>query len=362
MATELEKLLEQHLHEGELESHGSFTVDLEQARAKSQRFGQENPEKAVLRLVQVIISTVPERVDLKLNSNRLIIKVSGAQAVRADLKELRGDLGTSLWSCVYSGFPEVKVYTSNHAWRLQEGGVEEVDAQSSHHHNTVLMVLEMEQPESGFWGALRNLVRGRHSVSFAMGQHLQYAPVPVFLDSRSLVSSNYRHYRKAALEVFLTGSPQTAPAEISSLGMQMCRPLHSYRKTQSLRSPEHGHYTFLEVQRPAQPKPFGIRSKSWITVRENSVLAHLWVPLGSGDKPQLVLVKHGVVVGVKDFPFCAVASAHGLDTDATGLAVVENRKFEELKDHLLYSLKREVKRARSLHPPANVQRVLKPLV
>ena len=72
-------------------------------------------------------------------------------------------------------------------------------------------------------------------------------------------------------------------------------------------------------------------------------------------KPTLTLVKNGVIVGERPFFIPAVSSAGGLDLDASGLAVVENKKLEELEEYLRYSATREWKRVQMLNLPKRVK-------
>lgn len=354
----IERLLDEQRDEGTVESAGTFMVNLEQAKKKSLRFGAESPDKAILKLAQALVCGTPSFIDIKLKSDRLTVEVDGAHRLLKDVKFLQGDLGRALWSCVYSGFLSVRATIRGHSWLLQKSGVEEGETKPNEvSSDTLVFELRFAVP-SGFWGNIRALIRGRNTATFALSSHLRHCPVPTKLDSRLLNASQYRP--KAALDIFLTGSNATLSEEICPLYLNSVKGQFTFIKDRRFGSERNDHTTSVKVTRPARATRFGFKN-SWRTLREGSLLAHLWVPRSKMSNPKLLLIKNGVLVGERPFLIPAVASAGGLDLDASGLAVVENKKLEELETYLRYSATREWKRVRELELSAGIRSKLQVL-
>lgn len=353
--------------EGVLESEGSFSIDLERARAKSHRFGAENQDKALLKLMMAVLATQPSGVDIKMGKDLLTFEVRGAQRLIGDARTLGGELGEALWSCHFSGFSRIACMLRGQCLEISNNGIQENKERAFDSHHTVVVELVYEKSEAGLWETMKTLLRGRSRSAFAFQQELRFAPLPVTLDARAVNTASAPADRKLALELFLTGSEQTGAAEISSLAQNLHQPRYSLIKNRKF-TEEGSWSTYCKFQRPASKKPFGLRCESWLTVKEHSLLGHLWVPLetlptvfGGGrnwKSGRLTLVKHGVVVGEMAFPVCGVVSAHGLDTDITGLQVVSNKKLEALDAYLKDALQRCYRKTRDLKPPGSVLRAL----
>jgi hypothetical protein len=339
-SNDLERFLGGQLVEGELESQGSFTVDLERARSKLIRFGVESPDKALLKLVQAIVLGRPSLIDIKMTADRIVVYADGADRLSKDIKFLQGELGAALWSCVYSGFPEVKAAIPGRAWALQESGVQEAEPGGLGRGDTLSVELSFQAPK-GFWENLRSRMRGRNTTAFALVSHLQYCPIHTRLDHRSLNTSQYKRCGRTALDVFLTGSKSTLPHEVFSGAVKETKAKHSFVKDRRFESQAHDCNSFVAVHQPARTRLFGISSESWITVKQDSLLAHLWIPQDASKAPTtLTYVKNGVVVGVRPFEVDGITSASGIDLDASGLAIVENSKLEEFEEYLTHSVER----------------------
>lgn len=367
MSQEIQNLLTAQSEGGVLEGEGSFSIDLERARAKSHRFGAENQDKALLKLMMAVLATQPSGVDIKMGKELLTVQVRGAQQLLGDARTLGGELGEALWSCHFSGFSKISCLLRGQCLEISNDGIQENKERAFDSHHTVMIELVYQKSEAGLWETMKTLLRGRSRSAFAFQQELRFAPQPVTLDARAVNSATAPGNQRLALELFLTGSEHTGAAEISSLAQNLHQPRYSLIKDRKF-TEEGSWSTYCKIQRPASKKPFGLRCESWLTVKEHSLLAHLWVPLETlpsvfgrvrtGDSGRLTLVKHGVVIAEMAFPVYGVVSAHGLDTDITGLQVVSNKKLEALHTYLKDTLQRSYRKTRDLKPPGTVLRAL----
>lgn len=357
MSQELRNLLAAQALDGVLESEGSFTIDLERARTKSHRFGAENQDKAILKLLMVILERDPLRLDLIVGKNSLKVKATGADPLLNEARTLGGDFGSALWSCHYSGFSEIHCRVRGQCLKLDSEGVGELTDLWVGEHHSVLVELFYQKGGAGFWDSFRSLIRGRGLSTVTLQRNLRFARTPIFLDNLALNAPTENGKGKLALELFLTGADGTERAEISHLSQKQRRAKHSFIKERKF-GEEASWTTFCKVQYPAEKRPFGVTRESWLTVKSSSVLAHLWVPVSSKGPFMITLVRHGVIAGTRLFPIPGVVSAHGLDTDITGLEIVDNSKLEKLESYLLETLSRASRSARSLTPPSDVASVL----
>jgi len=346
MPNGLERFLGEHLSDGEIVSEGSFTVNLEQARGKLIRFGVENPEKALLKLIQSFVAGCPCLIDIKMSSQSITIHVSRTDRLAKDLKFLTGSLGAALWSCVYSGFPQVNVAVANRAWTLEESGVQE--ANSAEFGVTAMLSVQLNfQTPKGFWQNLRARVKGRSTIAFSLSQYLRHCPVRIRLDQRDLRVAHYKTRGKTTLDLFLTGSPRTLSSEITNGNIAKLRTKYTFHKKQRFDSKIHDWNTFAAFFHPADPRLFKIASASWVTVKKDSILAHLRTLSSREKSGRLTYVQNGVVVGVRPFLANGVTSANGVDLDASGLALVINQKLEKFEEYLAYEFNRSVRSLKS---------------
>lgn len=357
MSKEIRELLSAHSQEGTLESEGSFTVDIERARSKSHRFGAENQDKALLCLLMAVLKYDPQSLDLRLSSKSLKIMARGAERLLDDVRTLGGELGSALWSCHYSGFSCIHCEIRGQSLKLDQAGVSELQDPQVDDHRTVSLELFYEQSSAGFWDGFRALIRGRGLSTVTLQRHLRYARIPIHLDSLALNAPTENGKGRLAFELFLTGTDGTESAEVSHLSQNRRNALHAYVKEQKLQEGSSWD-TFCKIQRPADKRRFGLTRESWLTVKNPSVLAHLWLPIGTKGPSAITLVQHGVVVGTRPFPVPGVVSAHGLDTDLTGLEIVMNSKLEELEKYLHESVSRTCRALRRLPLPRSVATAL----
>lgn len=351
MSQELHNLLASQAMDGVLDSEGSFTIDLERSRRKSHKFGAENQDKAILKLISVVLARNPLRLDLVLKKESLTIQASGADPLLQDARTLGGDFGSALWSCHYSGFPEIYCRLRGQCLRLSDDGVHDLADRWGGAHQSVVVELVFQKIGGGFWESFRSLLKTRGISTITLQRSLRFARTPIYLDQRTLNSPTENGEGKLALELYLTGADGTENAEISYLSQNARRARFTVNKDHKF-GEENSWTTFCKVQIPAEKQPFGVTRPSWLTVKNLSVLAHLWVPVSTKGQSMIVLIQNGIIVGTRPFPVPGVVSANGLDTDITGLAVVENTKLERLESYLQASVARACRQALKLSPPS----------
>lgn len=94
MATDsdLSGLLDELRLGGELDSHGRFTLDRAQARAKMQKFQLADPRRYVLELVQAAVLRGAQTIDFAIDADDMHMRFDGRPFTAAELDELWGSI------------------------------------------------------------------------------------------------------------------------------------------------------------------------------------------------------------------------------------------------------------------------------
>lgn len=354
MSDNLQKLLDDRLGEGRLDSEGCFMIDLDQARRKVARYGLDGPDKGLLRLAQCAVAAGATRLEIIIAADTLTLQALGSERLQSQADQLSEPLSIALWSCLHSGFESIEIASTSKTNILLPDGL-----QQGRRRNIQPGVTRFEFKRAvskNFWTSMKMLIAGRSHDTAVLGDRLRYSPIPVTLDSRRIDLLPYSNSSKRVVDIFLTGGEATQIHEIGAAGAKNAVAQHTFRMHHYFQRPDSDWNTNIAFFRPAQAIQFGLMS-SWRTIRDESVLAHLWIPK-SGGATNLVLVKLGVVVGRVESPICGVASAAGLDLDASGLAVVGNSKLDRFLQYLTFALTKEWKNIDALKLPSSVQRRL----
>lgn len=91
MAT-IDRLIEDLRAEGSVDSHGRFTLDREQARAKMQKFQLVDARRYVLELVQAALLRDATHVEFEIDADDMRMRFDGAPFVAAEIDDLYGSL------------------------------------------------------------------------------------------------------------------------------------------------------------------------------------------------------------------------------------------------------------------------------
>lgn len=348
MWDEVDKFLDEARGEGELESEGSFSINLDNARRKVVQYGLDSPDKGLLKFIQLAIACRAREVEIHIKEESLSITVHGATGKHMGLATPSEPLQVAIWSCLHSGFKSASISEPGRTWRFEDEIIHKEDPITCKPETTHIEF--QRAAPGGFWDRMRSLMKGRTQDTAVLGRRLKYAAIPITLDRRSLNQHHYSARTKTHIDIFLTGGQKTLPHEINTDNPKDWKAKHILFNNRNMMKAEHGFQSFGACYRQGLPSRFGFSSSAWGSMRKGSHLAHLWAPPNL-KKPKLVFVRYGVIVGSVDFHVPGIVSAAGVDVDLSGLELVHNSKLEKFVAYMQTVLGRESAKLAKLKPP-----------
>lgn len=333
----LEDFLAQEFAVGSLDSRGSFTISAEQARQKMAQSGLDTRQKGLLKLVQLGVDSLCDSIAIRLDKDEITFIYQDPGRGLLEDRTLSEDLQAALLACVYSGFRHATYETTTLAWRLHKDFIEPVRSRL-YREGAVRVVLRRWTP-SGFWEKLRHLLADRTEDYTTFLSYLGYCPIPLQLDGARPFTES-RSVGTRALDLRLLGPPG-----LSHSGVRIPFADDAYVVRHSPFAgppPTEGKawLTFGLVERRVDKRHFRPDLPAW-SESEGPVgapLGLLYSPLHVPPGGFIDVVEKGVLVGRLKWPYAGhvsgVLSCLGLDTDLSGLALIENSRATETLAYL----------------------------
>lgn len=313
----LEELLDAHREGGDQGSEGVFTLDRELARRKLAESGLSEPDLGLLKLVQLGLSAGAQGVGLQLSADKVQLWVRRHSAGAFDLTSLDDPVRLALESCLHAGYLEGVASSCDATLDLTRERFECGPGNRALDRNCICFQFTREA-KGGYLQRLRERLTGRAHGHALLYQRLRACPVPVQLDGRQInADAPWSSRHAVALGIKFRAPTALRPQAVWS------RDKVPLSRSGYHRPPRSGEI-FWENQCVA-PFLAGNDRRGELS----PILGHLWVPM-RGKEGQLVFVDRGVVVGscTPSLPLFGFVSAYGLDTDASGLNLVNNSKLE----------------------------------
>lgn len=327
----LEDFLAQQRSEGHRDSSGSFTISAAEAKRKLVQSGLDTAERGLLKLVQLGVDSLCQSIDIKLLEEKVQFWFHQPARGLLDDPDIGEDLQCSLLACVYSGFDYAAFTLRGQTYRFDRESISPIAPQRCP-EDTIKLELGREAP-AGFWASLRALTKARTNDYLTFLGHLGFCPIPLQVDGVR-PTTEYRSQGSRALDILLKGPNHLAhlgvrvPFEGVPVGFEFDDQSSRGTATSAVDSWE----SFARFNKLAPAPVAGASFQE--NDKMSSVFGMLYAAMDDINGGFIDVVKSGVHVGRLYWRFpgnvSGVVTAEGLDLDLSGLALVQNRKADEL--------------------------------
>ena len=326
MSRDLEGFLSGKREGGKFDSHGTFTLNQDAIAAKLAEYGLGTQSACLTRLIQMGIVAGAREINILFGVEAVEIVMETDLPDSAFYADLDRPLRVLLSGCIHAGFRRVLVGSGPRRWK--------VDAR-----------FDWQQTTGPFRPGVAFVFSGPYdsTVRGDLSSRLRASPARVTIDS------------KPANDTFLSGRcllelelrSQNGPF-IESLWVHKECPSYSDEflelgsRSRAVRYTDHGDGFLMEDRLKDSWELLLYARRTIPTVGENgkndepNTVALLRIPLKSRSASGLSFVKHGLVVGRVRTPLEleGYVSAAGLNTDLSGLKLVDNKKLRQRLEFL----------------------------
>lgn len=330
----LEDFLAQQSDEGRLDSEGCFTLEAAAARRKMARSGLDTSEKGLLRLVQLGVDSLCDEIRIHLSSDGVKLYFANPRRGLLDDPAMGEDLQCSILACMYSGFDYATFTLSNAAWRFDRNTIAPVSRVPPPDGCIAVELGRLALSEMGFWERLRTSLRARTNEYVTFLSHLGYCPIPLVLDGARPYTEE-RLVEPRALEMVFHGPPDLRCFGVKApYGDSRSSYLFPLGQSQPEAQNVENWDTFAKLYRAGRMLyPGGLDEPD-----ASCTLGMVYVGTDWPSGGFLDIVERGVLIGRVPWTgpgwLSGVLSGMTLDTDLSGLNLVQNGKVETLEQSL----------------------------
>jgi hypothetical protein len=310
---------------GTFDSHGTFTLNQDAIASKLAEYGLGSQAACLLRLIQMGLAGGAREVDIVFGLEAIEIVLEGELPSSAFYKELHRPLRVLLSGCLHAGFSAVVVGSGRKRWRLDRA-------------------FHMQEAEGSFRNGVAFVFNGSYdrNIRKELSSRLRASPAKVTVDSKPI--NQTRAPRRCLLEL-----------EIQSLDAPFVESV--WVKAEKKRHRADDFFAPGQVARPVKYIDHGdgfltenrlhdqwdvlLYAKRIVPVGglrrgHPATVALLNIPLEASSARGLFFVKEGVIVGRVEtaLGLDGYVSAEGLNTDLSGLNLVQNSKLQKRLDFL----------------------------